>query len=187
MSGATACPRDGHRHSPVEWTCGVPGRAAGQPSCRWIRRECDSDSNDSCGQRFEPSQVRTFRSRGEPELILFEPAGFWLTGARPAQPSYIFIGFKPAPFHELLPTFRWRAIATTNYDLIVERAYERVGDRLQALVPFIKNGQRAGRPSDFSSASGDSENDRRALLSDARGIVRPLHNPTFPVSWTATP
>jgi tetratricopeptide (TPR) repeat protein/cold shock CspA family protein len=54
----------------------------------------------------------------------------------------IFLGFKPAPFHELLPTFRWRAIATTNYDLIVERAYDRMGDKLQELVPFIKNGQR---------------------------------------------
>src|SRR5271165_1533786 len=31
--------------------------------------------------------------------------------------------FQPAEFHKLIPTFRWRAIATTNYDLIVERAY----------------------------------------------------------------
>src|SRR6266478_9202187 len=55
MSGAKACPIDGHRHSPVEWTfrqrrqfscqgvaeprSGVPGRAAVQASCRRIGRE----------------------------------------------------------------------------------------------------------------------------------------------------
>ena len=55
MSGAKACPINGHRHPPVEWTCGVPGRAAGQPSCRWIRRECDSGSDDSlCGNQILP-------------------------------------------------------------------------------------------------------------------------------------
>ena len=53
----------------------------------------------------------------------------------------LFIGFKPAPFHSLIPTFRWHAIATTNYDLVVERAYEGVDDRLQELVPFVKNGE----------------------------------------------
>ena len=34
-----------------------------------------------------------------------------------------FLPFEPAPFHQLIPMFRWRAIATTNFDLIVERAY----------------------------------------------------------------
>src|SRR5262245_30285883 len=36
----------------------------------------------------------------------------------------IFVDFGPADFHLLIPTFRWRAIVTTNFDLIVERAYE---------------------------------------------------------------
>src|SRR6266481_5256626 len=31
--------------------------------------------------------------------------------------------FEPADFHRLIPTFRWRAIVTTNVDLIVQRAY----------------------------------------------------------------
>src|SRR4051794_4930155 len=41
--------------------------------------------------------------------------------------SYIndlFRPFEPASFHMLIPQFRWRAIATTNFDLIIERAYD---------------------------------------------------------------
>jgi tetratricopeptide (TPR) repeat protein len=53
----------------------------------------------------------------------------------------IFRPFKPATFHKLIPTFVWSAIATTNYDLIVERAYTEVSDRCQELATFIKNGQ----------------------------------------------
>lgn len=32
--------------------------------------------------------------------------------------------FQPAPFHRLIPTFRWHGIATTNFDLVIERAYQ---------------------------------------------------------------
>jgi len=30
----------------------------------------------------------------------------------------IFDDVQPAPFHGLLPTFKWAALATTNYDLV---------------------------------------------------------------------
>jgi hypothetical protein len=32
----------------------------------------------------------------------------------------LFYPLNPAPFHKLIPTFRWHAIVTTNYDLIIE-------------------------------------------------------------------
>jgi hypothetical protein len=51
-----------------------------------------------------------------------------------------FLPFEPAPFHQLIPRFRWRAIATTNFDLVVERAYARTADRLQNLVKTVKDG-----------------------------------------------
>ena len=50
--------------------------------------------------------------------------------------------FEPADFHLLIPKFRWRAIATTNFDLIVERAYENAPDRLQNLVKTVKDGDK---------------------------------------------
>lgn len=54
----------------------------------------------------------------------------------------IFRLFDPADFHKMVPTFAWKAIATTNYDLIIERAYNQVPKRVQQLVPFFKDGQR---------------------------------------------
>ena len=62
----------------------------------------------------------------------------------PALQSFIkdtFQDFGPADFHMLVPTFRWKAIVSTNYDLIIEGAYESSSATQQKLVTFIKNGQ----------------------------------------------
>ena len=52
----------------------------------------------------------------------------------------LFLPFEPADFHFLIPKFRWRAIATTNFDLIVERAYAGATTTRQNLVKTVKNG-----------------------------------------------
>lgn len=54
----------------------------------------------------------------------------------------IYNDFQPASFHTILPTFKWTAIATTNFDLIIERAYQSCKKPAQDLVPIIKNGDR---------------------------------------------
>ena len=54
----------------------------------------------------------------------------------------IFKNFSPADFHKVIPTLRWAAIATTNYDLIIERAYNEVHNKIQNLIVFKKNGER---------------------------------------------
>lgn len=51
--------------------------------------------------------------------------------------------FEPADFHCLIPTFAWAGIVTTNYDLIVERAYQNTPSRLQKLIANIKDGDGA--------------------------------------------
>ena len=53
----------------------------------------------------------------------------------------LFLPFEPADFHLLVPKFRWRAIVTTNFDLIVEKAYETVRGPLQRLVTIVKDGE----------------------------------------------
>jgi hypothetical protein len=53
----------------------------------------------------------------------------------------LFEPFQPTKAHRLLPCFRWAGLATTNYDRLIERAYERP-DSVQKLVPFIQNGDR---------------------------------------------
>jgi SIR2-like domain len=50
-----------------------------------------------------------------------------------------FEGFEPSKAHKLISAFNWRMIATTNYDLLVERAYSDSPQRLQTLVRFVKD------------------------------------------------
>lgn len=46
---------------------------------------------------------------------------------------------QPSSAHLLVPRFRWRMIATTNYDTVLEKAYARTPESLQTLVPFVKD------------------------------------------------
>ncbi len=52
----------------------------------------------------------------------------------------LFYPLQPAPFHLLIPSFRWYAIVTTNYDLVVERAYDKYPAREQSLAPIYRDG-----------------------------------------------
>lgn len=48
--------------------------------------------------------------------------------------------FQPAAFHGLIPTFAWAGLLTTNYDLIIERAYRLAeGEAQQKLTPHTKD------------------------------------------------
>jgi tetratricopeptide (TPR) repeat protein len=70
--------------------------------------------------------------------------------SRTAVQQYIretFLPFDPAPFHLKIPSFRWHSIATTNYDLIINKAYEQTPNSLQTLIPFFNNGQMIERES----------------------------------------
>ncbi len=53
-----------------------------------------------------------------------------------------FRDLKPADFHLLIPTFKWRGLATTNYDRVVETAYNSSGEAIQTVVPFLSNKDR---------------------------------------------
>jgi tetratricopeptide (TPR) repeat protein len=54
--------------------------------------------------------------------------------------------YGPAPQHMLLPKFVWAGILTTNYDLVVERAYESADNSLQDLVPISRDTESAKEP-----------------------------------------
>lgn len=53
----------------------------------------------------------------------------------------IFEPFQPADFHRIIPKLVWKAIASTNFDLIIERAYQESTKPLQRLEKFVKNGK----------------------------------------------
>lgn len=54
----------------------------------------------------------------------------------------LFEGYQPADFHNLLPRFRWKSIYTTNYDLIVERSYDKCSAKSQILTPIFSDHDR---------------------------------------------
>jgi hypothetical protein len=51
----------------------------------------------------------------------------------------LFLPFGPAPHHKAISTFRWKAIATTNFDQIIEQSYDSTS-ALQTLVRTVKDG-----------------------------------------------
>lgn len=53
--------------------------------------------------------------------------------------SEIFKGFEPTEYHSKIPQFVWKAIFTTNYDLIVEKSFQRNKKNMQELVSVTKN------------------------------------------------
>jgi len=53
----------------------------------------------------------------------------------------LFVDLGPADFHLTIPKFRWKAIVSTNYDLVIERAYVQCPERLQDLVPVTRDGE----------------------------------------------
>lgn len=50
-----------------------------------------------------------------------------------------FDSFEPGAAHQRLCEFNWRMIATTNYDLLLERAYAKSKARRQDLIRFVKD------------------------------------------------
>ena len=65
----------------------------------------------------------------------------------------LFRGLTPTPAHLLVPKFKWKAIFTTNYDLLVEKAYEAKADRVQNLGKIICD-----------------DDDFQAVLKDSKGL-----------------
>ncbi len=53
----------------------------------------------------------------------------------------VFEPFETSEAHYALSDFNWRTIATTNYDLFVERAYSDPKRRKQTLIPFVKDSE----------------------------------------------
>ena len=53
-----------------------------------------------------------------------------------------FRAMRPASFHGLIPTFRWRGIATTNYDRLVETVYQSASKPVQRPASFLSDDDR---------------------------------------------
>lgn len=83
-----------------------------------------------------------------------------------------FIGLKPAAFHLRIPSFRWHAIITTNYDFIVEHAYRDAPDNKQTLFPLI------GDNDNFADATKDIYSLPYLKL---HGCLSRINDPEYPL------
>lgn len=52
----------------------------------------------------------------------------------------LFESIEPQPFHSIITQFKWKAIVTTNYDRVIEKAYEQSATRLQDPLVVLHDG-----------------------------------------------
>jgi tetratricopeptide (TPR) repeat protein len=88
----------------------------------------------------------------------------------------LFEPFMPSDAHLRLTSFRWWGLATTNYDLLIEKAYEHTGeDAVQKPYPFVQNGDRV------EDRLRDPNN---VMLLKLHGCVTRLNDPKCPLILT---
>src|SRR3989338_7183047 len=93
-------------------------------------------SNKFLGGKFNNSSLSQIAEYAISESSLTEVQEFIAELFRP---------FEPASFHLKICNFLWFGLATTNYDLVIEKAYQKVKKPLQSPVPFIENGDNVDR------------------------------------------
>lgn len=86
-----------------------------------------------------------------------------------------FRDLEPSEFHRALTTLKWRAIATTNYDQVIERAYQACEDRVQDYVPIL---------SDEDRVDEKLRGDKTVALLKLHGCVTVTHREDLPLILT---
>jgi len=92
--------------------------------------------------------------------------------------SYIaslFEDLQPSDAHRAIGSFVWWGIATTNYDRLIERAYEDSRDAFQSVRPLIENADRV----DENLRDG-----RSVILIKLHGCITRTTNPLCPLILT---
>ncbi|MWB95184.1 hypothetical protein GON26_12505 [Flavobacterium sp. GA093] len=85
-----------------------------------------------------------------------------------------FEDFEPCDFHLKVPHFRWKAIVTTNYDLVIEKTYSKVQKKQQILVKFMRD----ERINDKLKSVND------LLFIKLHGCITEINNPQLPLILT---
>jgi Flp pilus assembly protein TadD len=83
--------------------------------------------------------------------------------------------FEPSDAHRLMTSFSWHGLATTNYDRLIERAYETTPTALQRPKEFIENGDHV------DSALRDP---RSVMLLKLHGCITRTSNRSCPLILT---
>lgn len=84
----------------------------------------------------------------------------------------LFGDLQPTPGHLAITKFRWKGIATTNYDLLIERAYDQTSEAQQLLERIIWNRD------DFDAAI---RNPNAVPLLKLHGCLNRINDPELPL------
>jgi hypothetical protein len=87
----------------------------------------------------------------------------------------MFEGFEPSVAHQLIPSFNWWGLATTNFDRLIEKAYEQSSGPVQFARPFIENGDRV---------EDHKRDPRSVMLLKLHGCITRTSNPRCPLILT---
>ena len=87
----------------------------------------------------------------------------------------IFEVFEPSEAHRRMTSFLWWGLATSNYECLIERAYDTTPDALQVPRPFIENGDRV---------EDHVRDPRHVMLLKLHGCITRTSNPSCPLILT---
>ena len=87
----------------------------------------------------------------------------------------LFTDLEPSPAHAKLPMFDWYGLATTNYDLLVEAAFQAAGGKGQVLRPFIETTDRV---------DDNLKDSKNVLYIKLHGCITRINNPSCPLILT---
>ncbi|WBU61183.1 SIR2 family protein [Paracoccus albus] len=113
--------------------------AGASMACRNAKGEHPPNGNqlrDHLASKFLGTKSETRDLATVAEMAIVSGAGQPLVFEEIAK---LFSGFDPSDAHIKLADFRWRGLATTNYDTIIEQGYAANPSSKQTCLPFVKN------------------------------------------------
>jgi tetratricopeptide (TPR) repeat protein len=87
----------------------------------------------------------------------------------------LFLDLQPTIAHTKLPRFDWHGLATTNYDLLVEEAFQKAMGSGQSVRPLIENTDRVDE---------NLRDARNVLYVKLHGCISRINNPECPLILT---
>lgn len=127
------------------------------------------------GRRLRDLICDKFLGGDEKSTPLHMVAAFARDAAGPRFDRYLadlFKPYEPADFHKLIPAFRWKAIFTTNFDLVIEKAYDQNPDRLQNIKPIV---------SDYDDHLEEASKKRSVLYYKLHGCASQAQDSSLPL------
>lgn len=115
--------------------------AGASKECRNTFGEAPPDANqlrDHLAKKFLGTEIETRDLATVAEMAISNGAGEALVFEEVAR---MMKEYGSSEAHIKITEFRWRGIATTNYDTLIEKAYAKSSNKKQTCIPFVKDNE----------------------------------------------